>query len=179
MRIWPWSALRSRDSHIRSLQRVNNQLLTRIERGTAENRRLARERNEALKLVHGAPGSFQRFGAAKPEFVIVGLDAGPGMCDGVQVENRKRIMVSRELTGTTLGFTPLQDPPPRWKIDAVMAQMLTIDKPDYGQALDRMGEIWRNQDRNSQLAIEDAKYGQPSEETVRELTGYERREIEG
>lgn len=178
MRLWPWSALRSRDLLIRSLRRENAEQATRIERGMAENRRLAREINEARKLLYGSPGSFQRFGAAKPEFVIVGLDAGPGMCDGVAVQARKRVMVSRDLSETILSMTAIDNPPPRWKMDAVMAKMLVIDKPTYGEALDRMGEIWRNWERDERLAIEDAKSRHPSAQVVRELSQPAPKEIE-
>lgn len=151
---WPWTRLAAQARTIDYYQAQNRRMEQRIEAGTAENKRLAREINDLRRQHANVPGSFDRYGAAKPEFVIIGLDAGPGMCDGVRVDGRKRIMVSRDLTAASLGMTPLDNPPPRWSISAVMAKMLVIDKTSYGEALDRMAEIWANQDRDHRRAIE-------------------------
>jgi hypothetical protein len=85
-------------------------------------------------------GSFSRADAAEPEFCLVGLDRkGAG----------KRLMASRNLAGTTMTMTDEKDPPPRWKLAAVMSNMLLIDKPTFGEALDHMGMIWRNWERDA------------------------------
>jgi hypothetical protein len=55
-------------------------------------------------------------------------------------------MASQDLGKTAFGMTEMNDPPPRWKISSVMANMLIIDKPDYPQALARLFEILANQD---------------------------------
>lgn len=70
---------------------------------------------------------------APPEFVLVGIDrGGPG----------KRLMAARDLGPTSFGMTELDDPPPRWKLETVLPDVLIIDKPGYGEALHRVGEIW-------------------------------------
>jgi hypothetical protein len=81
---------------------------------------------------HSAMLSTQR-----PDWVLVGIPR-PGV--GV------RVWASRELAGTSFDMTPMDQPPPRWVIKATMAQALTVDEPDYGAAMAKITEIWRNWD---------------------------------
>jgi hypothetical protein len=73
----------------------------------------------------------------KPDWVLVGIPR-PGV--GV------RVWASRELSGTAFDMTPMDQPPPRWKITATMAQALTVDEPDYGAAMAKVTQIWHNWD---------------------------------
>ena|ERR1035441_3706395 len=77
----------------------------------------------------------------KPEFVLTGQDRGNGM--------GKRLMASKELGQTSMAMTDISDPPPRWKLEAVISDMLIIDKPTYGEALEHMTMIWRNREREA------------------------------
>lgn len=155
IRIWPWCTiadLRRRNVNQRRSLEAYERRIEVYERLAADLRKQLAE-GRAQPMSSNPVGSFARFDAAKPEFIITGLDAGPGMCDGVRVESRKRIMASRHLTGTTMSMSDMSDPPPRWKIEAMMGQMLIIDKPAYADALDRMGEIWRNWEAEAERSL--------------------------
>jgi len=76
---------------------------------------------------------------AGPEFVMVGTPRQGG----------KRLHVSRDITVTAFAMTEIDDPPPRWKIGAIMEQLLVIDKPTYSECLAHLATIWANWDRDA------------------------------
>ena len=94
----------------------------------AELRRLAGTEHTAMLSTH------------KPDWVLVGIPR-PGR--GV------RVWASRELAGTAFDMTPMDQPPPRWKITATMQQALTVDEPGYAPAMAKISEIWANWDRDA------------------------------
>lgn len=75
-----------------------------------------------------------------PEFVMVGLRRGAG----------KRIQVSRDVRVTAFAMTEPDDPPPRFKLGAVLARLVMIDKPTYSEALAHLATMWANEDAASQ-----------------------------
>lgn len=66
------------------------------------------------------------------EFVMVGIPRSDGS---------KRLMASKDLVGTALSLVGAD---PRWKIGAVMGNMIVIDKPSYGEGLEQLMRIWAN-----------------------------------
>jgi hypothetical protein len=72
------------------------------------------------------------------DFVMVGFDRGPGL--------GKRLMASRDLGKTAFGMTEMDDPPPRWKIQSVMANMVVMDERNHPDAMARLFGIWASQD---------------------------------
>ena len=74
-----------------------------------------------------------------PDFVMVGTPRQGG----------KRLQVSRDITVTAFAMTEIDDPPPRWKIGAIMEQLLVIDKPTYSECLAHLATIWANWDRDA------------------------------
>jgi hypothetical protein len=109
--------------------------LDEVERLMADN---ARQQMRISELLAG-PGATPVHGPGgpAPEFVLVGIDRGGNL--------GKRVYASRDLSGTSFGMTEMHDPPPRWKVGAVMAQMLTVDGAGYAEALSKIGGIWANQ----------------------------------
>lgn len=170
MRIWPWSKIHSQQRLIQSLRYQVSEQAGRIERGTAENRRLAAEVNAQRKQLSSvrpldsrAAGAMEADRQNAPDFVMLGLTRPAGL--GV------RLYASRDLPQAQFG------PPPMardysagaYLLHSVMANMLVVDKPTYAEAQARVAEIWANQDRDRKLAIEDASRRQPSAETLKEL----------
>lgn len=180
IRIWPWSALRSRDRMIKSLRRYNDELSERIRLGTAENKRLAAERidlyrkigklNDQLSSVRpldpGAAGAMQAEKDNSPDFVMLGLTRPAGM--GV------RLYASRDLPQAQFGPPPMPQnvTAGAYLLHSVMANMLVIDKPTYAEAMARMNEIWANWDREKKTMLEDAGRRRPSPDVIRELTAF-------
>lgn len=125
---------------VADLRAANAQLFSDNQELAAHNAELQRQ----LRITSAAPAGsgramvgWEQAGGAKPEFVIVGIDRGAA--------GGKRIYASRDLGGPSFGIEP-QDGSPTWKLVTFMARMLTIDKPGYGEALERMAEIWGNWD---------------------------------
>lgn len=99
----------------------------------------AKLRNALLGNLHTATN------AQQPEFVLVGIDRGPGL--------GKRLIAGPPGAGAELGMTSMDDPPPRWKITATLARPLFIDRPDYAAALEHMRTIWQNWDAEQPTTV--------------------------
>jgi hypothetical protein len=138
----PWRTRRQLADVIRLMtaeltdrERRISELCTTAEQDTATIAFLEAELRRLAGTERGAMLSTQ-----KPDWVLVGIPR-PGV--GV------RVWASRELAGTSFDMTPMDQPPPRWKIAATMAQALTVDEPDYGAAMAKITEIWHNWDREA------------------------------
>lgn len=104
-------------------------------------------RGQLAASVTGARTSGAALSTAAPEFVLVGIPRGAGL--------GKRLQASRDITVTAFAMTEIDDPPPRWKIGAIMERLLVIDKPTYGEALAHLATIWSNWDRDERPVIRD------------------------
>jgi hypothetical protein len=102
----------------------------------------------------------------KVEFVLVGIDRmGAG----------KRLIASRELTGTRFDMTAIHEPPPRHVIKATMERALFIDGLAYSDAMDQLRTIWANWEREDAAAanrprlraVDEGKLGLPPGTTWR------------
>lgn len=102
------------------------------------NRDLIQLRGQMAAAVTDARVSGAALSTAEPEFVLVGIPRPDGS---------KRLMASRELDVTAFAMTEPDKPPPRWKLGAILGQLLVIDKPGYSEALAHLMTIWGNQDR--------------------------------
>lgn len=106
-------------------------------------------RGQLAAAVTDSVTSGSALSTASPEFVLVGIPRGPGM--------GKRLMASRDLTVTAFAMTEYSDPPPRWKLGAILERLLVIDKPTYGEALAHMATIWANWDKDAPWSRPDAR----------------------
>jgi uncharacterized coiled-coil protein SlyX len=112
----------------------------------ADSRHLvANLRGQLAAAVTDARTSGAAMATAQPEFVLAGTDRGPG--------RGKRIQVSRDIEVTAFAMTEMGDGEPRFKIGAIMARLLVIDKPTYGECLQYLATIWANQDRDAQASL--------------------------
>lgn len=109
---------------------------------TRAEREVASLRGQLAAAVTDARTSGAALSTAQPEFVLVGIPRGPGQ--------GKRIQVSRDIEVTAFAMTEMGEGEPRFKIGAIMAKLLVIDKPTYGEALQLLATIWASQDRDSQ-----------------------------
>jgi len=116
----------------------NERLMGKLEECARRERRLQAE----VRALKAAPPSkaVSRTALGRPEFVLIGTDR-----DG----RGKRIYSSRDIGRAGFGMTEMTNPPPRYVIDAIMENMLVLDAPDYGQAMDKMSEIWKNRERDA------------------------------
>jgi hypothetical protein len=164
IRIWPWSRLHEQQVQLGTLRRISQGQAERIGLGTAENRRLAAVTVELRKQLTAARGASQiraqeaallsnatQDKNSVVEFVIVGHD---------RLGQGKRIMASRDLTGTKLGIAGGEGGTnPKWQISAVMGGMLTTDAPTYEAALARVNQIWANWEREERAAAAKQELG--------------------
>jgi hypothetical protein len=131
----PWRTAREYATSAHQLARMNVALGDGNDRLRRENASLA-DRMRRLS----APPLGEPEGQMTPEFVLVGVPRG---------RLGKRLMASKDLAGTALGMATVPEGV-RWKIGAVMGNMLVIDKPTYGEGLARLAEIWANWQRNAE-----------------------------
>jgi hypothetical protein len=146
----PWRTIRAQRTRLAQLRaclaesREVNQALGRRITGLLDDTKAQKRMIGDLKAVVRAlqepqePAGVTSMGL---DFVLTGFDRGGGL--------GKRLMASRHLAKTSFGMTEMDDPPPRWQIRSTMTNMLIIDKPTYGEALDRLAEIWRNWDQKA------------------------------
>lgn len=125
----PWRAARRQARIADVLVQRSVGLEEHIDQLTAQNRGLTAE-NRRLKAV---PALGEPEGQMTPEFVMAGIARSDGS---------KRLMASKDLVGTALSLVGVDDP--RWKIGAVMGNMIVIDKPTYGEGLEQLMRIWAN-----------------------------------
>jgi hypothetical protein len=129
-------------------QQAREMLISLSERNTGIirlNREIASLRGQLAAAVTDARTSGAALSTA-PEFIMAGIPRGPGM--------GKRIQVSREVEVTAFAMTEMGQGEPRFKIGAIMARLLVIDKPTYAECLAYLAMIWENQDREAVVALE-------------------------
>jgi uncharacterized coiled-coil protein SlyX len=131
---------------IRTIHQLENDL-------AQAHRRVASLRGQLAAAVTDAKTSGAALSTAAPEFVLVGIPRGPGL--------GKRLMACRDPVVTAFAMTEMNDPPPRWKLGAILERLLVIDKPTYGEALNHMATIWGNWDRDEKTAIASASPAEP------------------
>lgn len=144
----PWGVNRKLRQAIASQSRMILNQSRVIGDVKAENRELKHKLSAYEGGTVAAGSALARHGSIVPEFVLAGFRR-PGQ--GV------RLIASRNLDGTDLTMTDMADPPPRWKLIAKLAQALTIDRPDYGSAIEEMSRIWRNWERDARQAAGELK----------------------
>jgi hypothetical protein len=141
--LWPWGLVRRLEDKLDGVCGENARLADRVtflrehEHELLEQIRWLRDRprppRNALSGDHQLP---------EPEWAVVGVSRPGG----------KRLHASMKLDSAHFGMTDISDPPPRYAFDAVMDEMLIIDKPTYGEAMARLAEILANRQRQHEIS---------------------------
>jgi hypothetical protein len=125
--------LNEKDERLKAAARELNRLRDDLDKAGRE---ITRWKSAVAAAATDARVSGSALSDATPEFVLVGLRRGAG----------KRVQVSRDVTVTAFAMTEPDDPPPRFKLGAVMARLVMIDKPTYSEALAHLATMWANED---------------------------------
>lgn len=109
-----------------------------------------RERDEAFRQLGARPTLGPAPGRllSPPEFVLTGTDRGNGL--------GKRVYASRDLPAATFSIPDGWRDAPSWQLTALLDNMLTVDAPEYGEAMARVMTIWANRDAEKR-GIENAE----------------------